>query len=232
MADNIAIKDGTGTAVTVAADDISSVYYPRHKLSLGADGTANDASAGAGAVGTGTQRVTLGSDDPAVTSLGVMDDWDETDACKTRGTMDVISVTLTLDTSAYANGDLLADAQTFTFARANDGQAKLVSMMVIDEDDQGAAFDVYLTNVATSWGTENSAPTITDAVARSIQTKIAVATADYTDLGGVKVAAYKNIGAILKSISGAQTIAVAVVNGTGTPTYTASGVKLVFGFEY
>lgn len=80
MADNVAITPGTGA--TVAADDIGGVLHQRVKLSLGADGTANDASAGAGAVGTGTQRVTLGSDDPAVTSLAILDDWDDTDRCK------------------------------------------------------------------------------------------------------------------------------------------------------
>jgi len=68
MADNVAITAGTGT--TLASDDIAGVQYPRAKLSLGADGTAVDAVAGAGAVDTGTQRVTLGSDDPAVAVLG------------------------------------------------------------------------------------------------------------------------------------------------------------------
>jgi hypothetical protein len=67
MTDNVAITAGTGTAI--AADEISSVFYQRVKLSLGADGVANDASAGAGQVGTGTQRVTLASDDPAVAKL-------------------------------------------------------------------------------------------------------------------------------------------------------------------
>jgi len=80
LADNVAITAGTGT--NVAADDIAGVYYQRVKLSLGADGTANDASAGAGAVGTGTQRVTLASDDPAVASLSALDDWDESDRAK------------------------------------------------------------------------------------------------------------------------------------------------------
>jgi hypothetical protein len=55
MADNIAITAGSGT--NVAADDIASVFYQRVKLSLGADGTAVDAVAGAGATGTGVQRV-------------------------------------------------------------------------------------------------------------------------------------------------------------------------------
>ena len=83
MADNVAVTAGSGT--TIAADDIASVFYQRVKLSLGADGTAVDAVAGAGAVGTGVQRVTLASDDPAVASLSVLDDWDSSDACKSVG---------------------------------------------------------------------------------------------------------------------------------------------------
>jgi hypothetical protein len=37
---------------------------------------------GAGAVTAGTQRMTLASDDPAVTALQIMDDWDESDRAK------------------------------------------------------------------------------------------------------------------------------------------------------
>lgn len=148
----------------------------------------------------------------------------------TRAT-DIISVTLTLDTSAYTAGDLLADAQAVASASLTSGSGGvLVSMMVIDEDDQGAAFDVYLTSDSSTWGTENSAPTITDAVARGIQAMIAVGTSDYKDLGGVRVASFKNIQAVYET-SGGTSLYVAVVNGAGTPTYTASGVKLVFGFQ-
>ncbi len=68
MADNVAITAGSGTSV--AADDIASVFYQRVKLSLGADGTAVDAVAGAGVVGTGVQRMTLASDDPLVALVG------------------------------------------------------------------------------------------------------------------------------------------------------------------
>jgi len=72
MADNVTADAGSGGAV-LAADDISSVFYPRGKLSLGPDGTANDALAGAGAVGVGVQRVTLASDDPAVVDLAAIE---------------------------------------------------------------------------------------------------------------------------------------------------------------
>jgi hypothetical protein len=43
MPDNIQVTAGTGT--TIAADDISGVLHQRVKLTWGADGTANDASA-------------------------------------------------------------------------------------------------------------------------------------------------------------------------------------------
>lgn len=71
MADNVAITAGSGTSI--AADDISSVFYQRVKLSVGADGVANDLNVGAGAVATGTPRVTLASDDPAVAALQILD---------------------------------------------------------------------------------------------------------------------------------------------------------------
>lgn len=70
MADNISVTPGTGA--NIAADDVGGVLHQRVKIALGADGTANDAVAGAGAVGVGVQRTTLASDDPAVASLASM----------------------------------------------------------------------------------------------------------------------------------------------------------------
>src|SRR4051812_7536637 len=46
MADNFVTNPGSGGS-TFAADDISSVYYPRVKVTWGADGTATDASVAA-----------------------------------------------------------------------------------------------------------------------------------------------------------------------------------------
>lgn len=42
MADNFTANPGTGGSV-FAADDLSSVYYPRVKVSVGSDGVAQDA---------------------------------------------------------------------------------------------------------------------------------------------------------------------------------------------
>jgi hypothetical protein len=67
MADNVTFTPGTGS--TGATDEIGGVHYPRVKLAIGADGTAVDLGAGAGAVASDTLRATLGSDDPAVVAL-------------------------------------------------------------------------------------------------------------------------------------------------------------------
>lgn len=103
MADNIAITAGEGTAV--AADDVGSVFFQKIKLDLGTDGATAPALAGAGVVATGVQRITLASDDPAVTHLNniltavqIMDDWDDGDKCK-----------VILQTGANAIGKLAAN---------------------------------------------------------------------------------------------------------------------------
>lgn len=146
--------------------------------------------------------------------------------------MKVAQVTLTLNTSIYATGDLMFDAQVVSnLFRVTDGFAELDSITVIDEDDQGTAIDIYFTNLSTSWGTENSVPTITDAVARGILTKVSVAAADFYDLGGVRVASIKNIGAILQAASGTKDCYIAGIVISGTPTYSASGVRLNIGVK-
>ena len=142
----------------------------------------------------------------------------------------VRTLTLSLDTNAYASGDLLADRQEVTDAvLSNDSGGILQTVTVIDKDDQGAAFDIWITDADATFGTENSAPSITDANAASILGRVQVTTGDYTDLGGAKVAHLTGLAMPIKPVSGGRSIYVAAVNGTGTPTYTASGVVLRFG---
>src|SRR5262245_55053904 len=72
------------------------------------------------------------------------------------GVCDLISITPTLDTSAYASGDLIADATAIAGAlRTSGGQAELVSLVIVDEDAQGLAMDVYVTSLSTTWGSLN-----------------------------------------------------------------------------
>jgi hypothetical protein len=143
------------------------------------------------------------------------------------------SITLSTDTSAYASGDLIADTQQVDAAlRVADGKGILQSISIIDEDAQGVALYIIIMKTSTSLGTENSAPNITDAnLTAGFLGIISVATTDYVTVSGTKVATIRNIGLPIQAVSGTDDIYIAVLNGTGTPTYTASGLEMVLGIQ-
>ena len=240
MADNVPITAGSGTTVsteevtTLNGGAVSAQHVQRVvKAFRTADATAVDAATGAGAVNTGTQRMTLASDDPAVASLATIASAaaDVTTPQPVYGSMKYVDVTLSTDTSAYGSGDLIADTQVVaTCVRANDAFGVLASAVVIDEDDQGAAIDLWFLSANNTLGTENSAPSISDANAREILGYVAVAAADYKDLGGVKIASKTGVNLPIKPATGTDDIYVAVVSNGSTPTYTATGLKLRLGF--
>lgn len=144
--------------------------------------------------------------------------------------MRYIDVTLSLDTAAYATGDVMADTQVVGgITTEADSTTELKSIQVLDEDDQGIAFDIVLLGGAGSIGTENAAVSVTDAVARDIQGLVSVASGDYMDLGGCRSATKPNIGIVVRTAPGTRDIYVATIS-RGSPTYTAAGVRLRMGF--
>jgi hypothetical protein len=141
----------------------------------------------------------------------------------------VFAVTLTLDTSAYADGDLLAATQEITsFFPAAGVDRALHSILILDEDDQGAAIDLIFLNANEDLGTENGAYAITDAEARSITGTKRIVAGDWIDWGGFRLAEFDNIGKVLRAPSASTSLYVAAVS-RGAPTYTASGLKLLIG---
>lgn len=143
----------------------------------------------------------------------------------------VVTVTPTLDTNAYASGDLLFDSTEVAAAvRANGGHAILESVTIIDKADQGVAFTLLLANAATDFGTLNSAPDPDDTEAATVIGWVPVATTDYVDLGAARVACIRNIGLLLKAGAATTSVYIAGVNGTGTPTYAASDLVFQLGF--
>lgn len=142
---------------------------------------------------------------------------------------DLIDVTMTCDTSALAIGDVATDTATITGAvRANGGRAILESILLLDEDDQGAALDIYFFKTNVSLGTKNSAPNISDSDARNLLGYVSIASADYKDLGGCKVVCVKGIGLMLEADTAATSCFVSIVS-QGAPTYTANGLRLKLG---
>jgi hypothetical protein len=214
MADNVTLP---GTGEVIAADDVGSAKYQRVKLALGADGSAADAP-GEGTYGMDVDVTRL----PALVA-------GEAHVGEVGGKTILTTITFSLDTSAYAIGDVLADTQILTAClRVNDGTGILQSMTINDKDDQGFGFDVYILNANVSIGTENAAPSITDANADNILGSFPVLSGDFKDLGGCRHACIKNIGIPVKGASGTDDLYIAlVVQGAGT--YSASGITAIFG---
>jgi hypothetical protein len=99
---------------------------------------------------------------------------------------------------------------------------------VLDKDDQAADFDLIFLDAATSIGTEDAAVDITDAEAEDVIGCVSIVAADYVDLIANQVATKTGIGLEMKT-DGSTSLYVAGVT-RGTPTYSASGVIIKFGF--
>ena len=143
------------------------------------------------------------------------------------------TVTLSTDTSAYANADLLADTQTISdFFNDNDGAGSIKSLVVIDTDDQTLyTFSLWFLDGTGSLGTENSAPSATDAVCQTVLAKVDFATTDGLDLGDSKVYSKTGLSIPVKAIAGTNDLGIAAIVTTGTPTHTASGIRVRIGME-
>lgn len=142
----------------------------------------------------------------------------------------LLDVTPTLDTSAYASGDVLFVSTVCTsLMRVNDGLALLKSVQVIDKGDQGAAFDLYFFSSNVTTGAVNGAPSISDADLATCLGYVSIATGDYKDLGGARIATKNVLDMMLKAASGTKNIYIAGVNGSGTPTYAASDLVIRLG---
>lgn len=145
------------------------------------------------------------------------------------GEAEVKEVTLTLDTAVYLAGDVLSDTAKIVGAMLmNGGRARLVSVVVVDEDDQGAAFDLFFFSKTQSLGAKNAAPDITDAAARDLLGTVSIVAGDYVDLGGVRVATKSGLDLLLEAVPGSLDVFLGTIT-RGAPTYTASGLRLRLG---
>jgi hypothetical protein len=143
----------------------------------------------------------------------------------------VLDLTLTTDTSAYASGDLIADTQELANAVTfNGGTAVVQNIVLLDRADQTAAA-IYLVFLKTNvtLGTENSAPSISDDNAGNVLGIVKIESTDWFDLGGAKVATVRNIGLLVEAAADSTSIYVGVINDAGTPTFAADSLRLKVG---
>jgi hypothetical protein len=149
---------------------------------------------------------------------------------KTTGVVgygDVIDVTLSLDTSIYADNDVLAAPQEVTgFFRTPGGRAILQNLVLLDESDQGSDIDLIFMDADGSLGAENAALGPTDTVARSIIGTVSLLASANVDLANSQLMVANGIGMMLKAASGSTSVWIGAVVRSGTPTYAASGIRL------
>lgn len=148
---------------------------------------------------------------------------------QTGGITSYNDVTLVLDTSAYADGDLLSDVVEIPEAvRIEVGTGILKSIVVLDKDDQGAALDIAITRSSTSWGTINDAFSISDAIADDILWWWEFGAGDYFDGLAWQRIQKDDIGMPVAAETGSDSLYIAAVS-RGTGTYTVSGITVKVG---
>lgn len=157
-----------------------------------------------------------------------------TEPAKVVPLSNVMDLTLSLDTSAYTSGDVLAAPQELTDVfRLPGGRVRLMSVVVLDEDDQGQNLDLVFMNADGSLGAENATLGPTDAVARTIIGIVSVT--NWVDLANSQLAtegaANAALPLMLEGAAAATSLWVAAVCREGTPTYSAAGIRLKLAFE-
>jgi len=143
-----------------------------------------------------------------------------------------VDVSMTTATDAQDAGDVLAATQVVTNACAAINEPTLLqSVTVIDTDDQKAILTAVFLDSDVAFGTEDAAPSITDANALAIQGSVEFVVADYIDVGGASYANAKNVGLVLKPAVGTRNVYMALYTpATSTPTYASGIITVRLGF--
>jgi hypothetical protein len=144
----------------------------------------------------------------------------------------VLDLNPVLDTGPYADGDVLFDTVELPLSTGAVGNlVTLLSLLVLDESDQGQPFDLIFLDALNSLGTFNVAPNISDANARAILGRVQVLSSDYYDVGGARIAQPEFNPRILKAAAASRSLYVAGIS-RGTGTYAANGLRLKFGMGW
>lgn len=140
-------------------------------------------------------------------------------------TLTVTSSGLTTATTAYSIGDVLGALNT-----VDPGQsaATLVNITFSDVSDVMGAHDLYFFKTSVTFGTDNAAPSISDADCLKCIGKVSFPTPD--DLGGCRAIDVDSIAKIMAAATGTQ-LWFAAVTQTANAVFGAT-TALQWIFEY
>lgn len=141
---------------------------------------------------------------------------------------DVITIDCSVDTNAYAEGDVLfATQEVAGFSTAADITSILQSIVVLDPDDQGIGVDLIFFNANTSLGTENSAPDADDTELLTIIGRVQVGAGSFYDIGASKIACVYGVGLPMKAGTGGSIWMAGIARGA--PTYAGGHLWVKLG---
>ncbi len=144
----------------------------------------------------------------------------------------IIDFVPVLETSILADNDVFFIPIEVVGCFKNGAPAELVSVQVIDTDDQGTDFDLFFFNASATLGTLNSGVTISDAdAAKLIGHVVITAAANGTDMINSWQFVKGSLGLLMAPVAGSSSLWVGGVVRSGTPTYTASGFKVKLCFK-
>lgn len=142
----------------------------------------------------------------------------------------VYDLTPVLETSILADNDVFFVATEIKQVFDKGLPRELTSIVVLDGDDQGVDFDLVFFNATATIGTLNAAVSISDADAAKVIGYVRmVATDNANDLINSQLYAKGDVGLVMKGAT--ASLWVAGIVRSGTPTYTASGMKIKLGFK-
>ena len=167
MADNVAITAGSGTSI--ATDDVGGAHFQKFKLYT----TEADSAEG------------IGDDDKgAARALWVV-------ARPSTATSQQDSSGLTTATTAYSAGDVLGAGWSFAgAARAAGGTGRVTGAVLLDVADVVLGVDLHLSAASITFGTDNAAPSVSDADAAKLGAILGLAA---VDVGGARIAQAYNL---------------------------------------
>lgn len=144
-----------------------------------------------------------------------------------------ISVTPTLDTSAYGSGDRMGSLMTLTgVCPVKGGFARLEQVTVLDQAAQSAAFDIWFFSSSPTIASADNAPfDLNDANAQLAVGMVKMTAAEYSASASNSLGVTTSKGMKLQCAADSNTL-YAICVSRGTPTYAASSLILNFFFEH
>ena len=145
----------------------------------------------------------------------------------------VLDHTPTLDTSAYAQNDVLFNFEALTLnagaSEARPVRGTVNNFILLDKDDNGNQITVFFSDDSdASLGTFNAGITITDAHAGTILGQVDTG-ATYEDLIGCKSIVPSAFSPIPFESTDDKLYVGGVLRGSATPTHTAAGITIRIG---